>query len=453
MARRLSAVAAEVAGQLIGADADFGAVSTDTRSLPSGALFVALEGERFDGNDYVAAAAARGAAGALVSRRQDVALPQIAVADTRRAFGAMAHAWRRNFAIPVVAITGSAGKTTVKELVAAILGTTRKLCVTEGNLNNDVGVPLMLMRLAADDEALVVELGANHAGEIAGLGQLVEPTVAVITNAGAAHLEGFGSLAGVAAAKGELIDCLPADGTAVLNADDAFFPEWRQRAGARRVLSFGLRADAQVRLLGEPRMTGGGSSFVIAMPGDRRIEVELPLAGRANIGNALAAAAAAGALGASDEAIRQGLNSARPVRGRLNRLRGRHGACLIDDSYNANPSAARAALDLLADCSGHRIFVLGDMLELGAGAEALHREVGAYAGGRCDRLVAIGSLAAHAAAAFDGDSASFAAVDEAAKAIDGVLAPDVTVLVKASRSMGLERLVALLADPAESRPC
>jgi len=453
MARRLSAVAAEVAGQLIGADADFGAVSTDTRSLPSGALFVALEGERFDGNDYVAAAAARGAAGALVSRRQDVALPQIAVADTRRAFGAMAHAWRRNFAIPVVAITGSAGKTTVKELVAAILGTTRKLCVTEGNLNNDVGVPLMLMRLAADDEALVVELGANHAGEIAGLGQLVEPTVAVITNAGAAHLEGFGSLAGVAAAKGELIDCLPADGTAVLNADDAFFPEWRQRAGARRVLSFGLRADAQVRLLGEPRMTGGGSSFVIAMPGDRRIEVELPLAGRANIGNALAAAAAAGALGASDEAIRQGLNSARPVRGRLNRLRGRHGACLIDDSYNANPSAARAALDLLADCSGHRIFVLGDMLELGVGAEALHREVGAYAGGRCDRLVAIGSLAAHAAAAFDGDSASFAAVDEAAKAIDGVLAPDVTVLVKASRSMGLERLVALLADPAESRPC
>lgn len=453
MARRLSAVAAKVEGRLVGADASFGVVGTDTRSLPAGALFVAIQGERFDGNDYLEAAAARGAAGALVSRTSDLALPQIEVADTRRAFGAMARAWRENFAIPVAAITGSAGKTTVKELVAAILGHARRVCVTQGNLNNDIGVPLSLMRLAEDDEALVVELGANHAGEIAGLGALVEPTIAVITNAGAAHLEGFGSLEGVARAKGELIDALPADGVAVLNRDDRFFDAWRERAGARRVLSFGFDAAADVRLLGEITVADSCSAFTIGWPDGRGLDIRLPLLGRGNVANSLAAAAAASAAGASDSDIRTGLAAARPVRGRMHELAGRHGATLVDDSYNANPTAARIALDFLAGRPGTRIFVLGDMLELGPSAAALHREIGDYARARCDRLVTVGDLAAEAAQAFGEPAEAFADIDAAAKALSAQLGPKVTVLVKASRSMGLERLVAALAEPAETPEC
>ncbi|MDX1561997.1 MAG: UDP-N-acetylmuramoyl-tripeptide--D-alanyl-D-alanine ligase, partial [Gammaproteobacteria bacterium] len=325
MARRLSAVAAEVAGQLVGADADFGVVGTDTRTLPAGALFVAIEGDRFDGNDFVAAAAERGAAGALVSRAADVALPQIQVADTRHAFGQMARAWRLNFDVPVVAVTGSAGKTTVKELIANILGTSRKVCVTQGNLNNDIGVPLSLMRLDADDDALVVELGANHAGEIANLGRLVVPTVATITNAGPAHLEGFGSIAGVAKAKGELIDCLPDDGVAVLNADDDYYREWRERAGARRIVSFGTSAEADYRVVGEPEVGAGGTRFTLGLPGGRELAIELPLLGRANVLNALTAAACAAAAGASETEIQAGLAQARAVAGRMRQHRGRGG--------------------------------------------------------------------------------------------------------------------------------
>ena len=453
MARRLAAVAEKVDGRLVGADAGFGVVSTDTRTLPAGALYVAIRGERFDGNDFVDAAAERGAAGALVSRLQQTDLPQIEVEDTRRAFGTMAHAWRRNFSIPVVAVTGSAGKTTVRELTAAILGQSRKLCVTQGNLNNDVGVPLSLMRMEADDEALVVELGANHAGEILNLGQLVEPTVAIITNAGAAHLEGFGSVEGVARAKGELIDCLAGDGIAVLNADDRFFDEWCKRAGQRRVISFGLAPEADVRLLGEPTIVDGVSRFSLSLPDGSSLDVMLPLLGRANISNALAATAAATAAGATGIDVTAGLAGVEPVRGRMQRRPGRNGSMLIDDSYNANPSAARAALEFLDSCSGQRVFVLGDMLELGTDAASLHAEIGDYSRGRCDRLVTVGELAAEAAAAFGPASAVCADIEQAEAAIVPLLAPDVTVLIKASRSIGLDRLVSLLAEPAEGEPC
>jgi UDP-N-acetylmuramoyl-tripeptide--D-alanyl-D-alanine ligase len=453
MARRLAAVARTIDGRLAGPDAAFGVVGTDTRTLPPGSLFVAIEGERFDGNDFVAVAAEKGAAGAMVSRLQDLPLPQIEVDDTRRAFGAMARAWRENFDIPVIAVTGSAGKTTVKELAGAILGTGRKVCITEGNLNNDIGVPLCLMRLDASDEAMVVELGANHAGEIANLGRLVEPTIAVITNAGAAHLEGFGSVAGVAAAKGELIDCLPDDGVAVLNADDAYFEEWRRRAGRRRVLSFGLDAPADYRPVGEAGAEDGGSRFVVATPGGDRLDIFLPLLGRANLANALAAIASASAAGARPDEIRRGLGGIRPVRGRMQKRRGLRGATLIDDSYNANPSAARSALDYLAARRGRRILALGDMLELGDESVALHREIGEYARGRCDALVAIGDLAAEAAEGFGDRASCFADIESAASMLREELAADVTVLIKASRSMGLERLVAALAEPEGSESC
>jgi UDP-N-acetylmuramoyl-tripeptide--D-alanyl-D-alanine ligase len=451
MARRLAAVADTIAGRLAGPDAAFGEVGTDTRTLVPGSLFVAIKGERFDGNDYVSVAAEKGAAGAMVSRLQDLPLPQIEVEDTRRGFGAMARAWRENFDLPVVAVTGSAGKTTVKELIGAILRIGRRVCVTQGNLNNDIGVPLSLMRLDASDEAMVVELGANHAGEIAALGRLVEPSIAVITNAGAAHLEGFGSIAGVAAAKGELIDCLADDGIAVLNADDAFFDEWRRRAGRRRVSSFGLTGTADYRLIGEPETEDGNSRFTVGTPEGGSIDIRLQLLGRANLTNALAAIAAASAAGATAEEIRLGLEQVRPVKGRMQMRAGLRGATLIDDSYNANPSAARAALDYLSACRGLRIFVFGNMLELGDESPTLHRDVGEYARGRCDVLIAVGDLAAEAAVAFGEDARRYSDIGPAAEAVSEQLAPDVTVLIKASRSMGLERLVAALAEGGD--PC
>jgi UDP-N-acetylmuramoyl-tripeptide--D-alanyl-D-alanine ligase len=448
MTRTLAAVAKEVRGRLVGADRAFGPVLTDSRALTEGALFVAIRGERHDGNDFVADAYAHGAAGALVSHVDASPLPQVHVADTRGALGAMAHAWRASFVLPAVAVTGSSGKTTVKELIAAILGVNRKICVTQGNLNNDIGVPLTLMRMNEEHDALVVELGANHAGEIDYLARLVEPTVGVITNAAAAHLEGFGSLAGVAAAKGELLDHLPKAGTAVLNADDPFFGDWRARSRCEFAVSFGFAAQADCGVVGEPRYHAGGAAFTMRLPDGGNVDVELPLLGRQNVANALAAAAAAEAVGTSPADIAAGLARASAVRGRLTAIAGRHGAVIVDDSYNANPGSVRAALDYLAALPGKRILVLGDMAELGEDAPSLHREIGAYAASRCDRLIAIGTLAANAAAGFGTGGLHFLDLDAARGALEPELAEGVTVLVKGSRVMRLERLVQALAANA-----
>jgi len=460
MERTLASVAEAVRGRLIGADARFGAVSTDTRTIEPGALFVAIVGERYDGNRFVADAAAKGAAGALVSARADVALAQIEVADTRVALGDMARAWRDGFHIPVVAVTGSSGKTTVKELIGAILSVGaerrgRSVCITRGSLNNDIGLPLTLMRLSDEHESAVVELGANHAGEIDLLARIARPTVGVITNAGAAHLEGFGSLDGVAKAKGELLEHLPAPGAAVLNADDRYIDEWRARTTAGRVLTFGFSANADFTVDGEPALDEHGARFTLKTPRGS-FDVALPLLGRTNVLNALAAAAAAYAVGCDDADIAAGLARASAVRGRMHAVGGRAGAVVIDDAYNANPLSARAALDHLATLPGRRIFVLGDMFELGPDAARLHADVGEYARSRCDALVAIGSLAAHAAAAFGAGGEAF---DDVAAAVDALrprLGDGVTVLVKGSRAMGLERVVAGLAAPAEGTegaPC
>jgi UDP-N-acetylmuramoyl-tripeptide--D-alanyl-D-alanine ligase len=448
MTRSLASVAREVNGRLAGRDVAFGAVTTDTRALRQGALFVAIRGDHFDGNDFVAEAHSKGAAGALVSRRAESPLPQVEVADTRRAFGMMARAWRRNFNVPVVAVTGSAGKTTVKQLIAEILGVHKRVCVTQGNLNNDIGVPLTLMRMTAEDDALVVELGANHAGEIAYLSGLVEPTVGVVTNAGPAHLEGFGSLAGVAAAKGELFDHLPRAGTSVINADDPFRAEWLARARTEFVATFGLSADADCRVIGEPQVTATQTIFTLRLPDGEKVEVALPLLGVKNVVNALAAAAAAHAVGASADDVRIGLARAQAVRGRLNALAGLAGSTVIDDSYNANPSSVRAALDYLGRLLGTRILVLGDMAELGPQALSLHREIGAYAKTRCDMLFSIGELARHAATEYGASARSFTDFRKLEAAVKGELGADVTVLIKGSRVMGLERLVRALVPPA-----
>jgi UDP-N-acetylmuramoyl-tripeptide--D-alanyl-D-alanine ligase len=444
MARTLSAVAREVQGELVGADQPFGAVTTDTRALGPGSLFVAIPGDRFDGNDFVEEALSKGAAGALVSRLAASALPQIRVRDSRRALGAMAKAWRASFSIPVVAVTGSSGKTTVKELVAAILSVSRSICVTQGNLNNDIGVPLTLMRLTEEHDALVIELGANHAGEIDYLARLAQPTVGIITNAAEAHLEGFGSLRGVCVAKGELLDHLPRAGTAVINADDQFRADWVARSRCEFTVTFGFAPNADCRVLGEPHFLATGSEFRMHLPDGEEADVWLPLLGRQNVANALAAAAAAQAVGTSTEDIVAGLAHATPVRGRLRAVPGRNGATIIDDSYNANPGSVHAALDHLAGLSGQRILVFGNMAELGPAAPELHQEIGKYARGRCDLLFAIGDLASEAAAAFGAAGRRVADIDAARAALDPLLGSDVTVLVKGSRVMGLDRLVKTL---------
>ena len=453
--RTLAAVAKQVSGTLLGADAAFGRVSIDTRKLDSGALFVAIPGERFDGNDFVPDAHARSAAGAVVSRPADVPLPQVRVHDTRGALSGMARGWRENFPIPVVAVTGSNGKTTVKELIAGILGRSHEVCVTRGNLNNDLGVPLTLMELGDHHEILVIELGANHAGEIAALSQLVSPTVGVITNAGAAHLEGFGSIDGVAHAKGELLDHLSAAGTAILNADDPYCSAWRRRSRAATVLTFGFDPSADSTVRGEVAEISEGSAFTLALPDGTAVELTLPLRGRHSVLNALAAAAASFAVGVSADGIHAGLCNARPVSGRLNRIRGLGGAAIIDDTYNANPNSTCAALDYLRGCGGRRVFVLGDMAELGPDAAELHRQVGDYARDCCDTLFAIGELSRDAAQAFGSGARSFTELAALRQALKPLLNVDATVLVKGSRVMGLDRLVDSLGaggDTGEA-PC
>ena len=444
MARTLAAVAREVEGRLVGNDEAFGAVTTDTRALGEGSLFVAIPGDRFDGNDFVEEAFAKGAAGALVSRLAASQLPQIEVRDSRRALGAMGRAWRASFSIPVVGVTGSSGKTTVKELIAAILSVSRSVCVTQGNLNNDIGVPLTLMRITAEHDAAVIEMGANHAGEIGYLAGLAQPTVGVITNAAAAHLEGFGSLRGVCQAKGELLDHLPRAGTAVLNADDPFRSDWVARSRCEFTVTFGFAPTADCRVVGEPHFLVNGSEFRMHLPDGEEADVWLPLLGRQNVANALAAAAAAQAVGTSVEDIVAGLARATPVRGRLRAVSGRKGSTIIDDSYNANPGSVHAALDHLAALGGRRILVFGNMAELGPTGPELHQEIGEYARGRCDVLFAIGDLASEAAKAFGTEGRRVADVEEARAALDPLLAGDVTVLVKGSRVMGLDRLVRTL---------
>jgi UDP-N-acetylmuramoyl-tripeptide--D-alanyl-D-alanine ligase len=313
MLRTLGAVAQQVDGTLVGADAPFGAVCTDTRTLTPGALFVAISGDRYDGNDFVAEAHGKGAAGALVSRRTSSPLNQIEVRDTRRALGLMAKAWRTAFALPAVAVAGSSGKSTVKELVASILGVSRSICVAQGNMNNDVGVPLTLLTLTEEHDALVVELGARRAGEIDYLANLAQPTVAVITNAAAANLEGFGSVAGVAAGKGELLDHLPRAGTAVLNADDPFRGDWLARAPCEDRVTFGFSQGADCHVVGEPAYGPASSEFTLQLPDGDAVDIWLPLPGRQNVVNAMAAAAAAQAAGASAEDIGDGLAHAAPA--------------------------------------------------------------------------------------------------------------------------------------------
>jgi UDP-N-acetylmuramoyl-tripeptide--D-alanyl-D-alanine ligase len=450
MKRTLAAAASACGGTLRGADAEYRVVSTDTRALGAGDLFVALKGPNFDGNDFVDAAARAGAAGALVQRPSAGAFAQIVVPDTLAALTRLAHAWRSQFSYPVVGIGGSNGKTTVKEMTAAILARRGPCLATRGNLNNHIGVPVTLMRLESTHRTAVIEMGANRIGEIAELSALARPTVGLITNAGAEHLEGFGSLDGVAHGEGEMVAGLDASGTAVINADDAYADLWRRMSKARDTVTFGLARDADFRAseVSQAIVANGFALRFTLHTAQATRPVELHLAGRHNVVNALAAAAAASAAGATLDDIVAGVGEVQPVSGRLQLKSSRHGAWVIDDSYNANPSSVQAALEVLKDLEGQRWMVLGDMGELGAHARQSHLDAGRLARqSGVTRLFAMGPLSAHAAEAFGTGAEWFPDAEALIRRLDSELAAGTTLLVKGSRLNRLERVVESLGAP------
>lgn len=442
MKRLLSEFAKACGGTLLGADRAYANVSSDTRTIAAGDLFIALHGPRFNGNDFVAAAQAAGAAAAVVDRAGGEGIARILVADTQSALTRAGGEWRRRFARPLVAVAGSNGKTTVKEMIAAILGTAGATLSTRGNFNNHIGVPLTLLRLADEHRFAVIEVGANHPGEVAALTDVVRPDVAIVTNAGAEHLEGFGSLEGVARAEGELFAGLGSQATAVINADDEFAPLWRGMAPGAQA-SFGIREPADFRATDiQPTVDGQGflTRFALIAPAGRA-QIELRLAGMHNVLNATGAAAAAMTAGATLEQVREGLAGMRAVAGRL-QFKLARGAWLIDDSYNANPSSMHAAVDVLVALKGRRWLVIGDMGELGDHAERSHVELGRYAREHgVDRLFATGALSALAVEAFGAGAQWFPDTTALAAALEPQLAADVRILIKGSRMNRLERVV------------
>lgn len=446
----LSEAARLAAGTLVGNDANAKRVVTDTRTLETGDLFVALKGERFDAHQFVAQALTQGAVGAMVDLSASIdAMPVIQVDDTRLALGRLAAGWRKRFAGHLVGITGSNGKTTVKELIAAILTAhdgAEAVLATAGNFNNDIGLPLTLLRLRTHHKYAVIEMGMNHPGEIRYLSGLAKPEVALVNNALRAHLEGFeGGLQGVAQAKAEIFEGLAEGGTAVINADDANAELFRVAAKGFKHLEFGLHAGAvHARKV---TLELASSCFVLVTPvGEATIE--LPASGEHNVRNALAAAAIATALKIPLPSIVRGLAAFAGVKGRLQLKRAANGAQLIDDTYNANPDSMMAGLDVLAAAHAPRWFVMGDIGELGETAPQLHAEVGAYARSKgIEQVLTLGELSRHAADAFGEGAQHFSERAALIAHLQTTLPANATVLIKGSRFMRMEQVVeALLAD-------
>ena len=428
-------------------------VTTDSRDIRPGDLFVALKGERFDGHAFVGQALAAGASGAIVARvgitDASSGQPCVAVRDTRLALGQLARAWRGRFTLPLIAVAGSNGKTTVTQMIAAILREHAGAAAfhTEGNLNNDIGLPLTLLSLRAEHTIGVVELGMNHRGEIAYLSGIAWPTIALVNNAQREHQEFMHSVADVATENASTFDFLPHDGTAIINADDAFAAFFIERAGGRAVVTFGIDQAADVRGAINESIAGSRLRLVTAAG---EADAVLQIAGRHNAMNAVAAAAAATAAGIPLATIARGLSAFVPVAGRLVRTTLSGGAVVLDDTYNANPDSVRAAIDVLHGVGGRRILVLGRMAEVGEQGPAFHREVGAYARERnIDALYTLGPEAAAASAAFGAGAEGYTDVEAIIAAARAVAVPGTTVLVKGSRSARMERVVrALLGQSA-----
>lgn len=441
MIRASLAVAARwVGGELIGGDTDFAGVGIDSRTIGPGQLFVALRGERFDAHAFVGDALARGAIGAIVERPLTAhAIRQIVVPDSLRALGDLARAWRGTLRAKVVGVTGSNGKTTTRTLIQSVLAVAGRTGGSAGNLNNEIGTPLSVLRLDRELDFAVLEMGCGQPGDIAYLAAIGRPDVGVVTNVGPAHLERMGSLEAIARTKAEIYDALPAEGTGVVNADDPFAPLFRERVGARRRLEFGLAGTPDVTAR-DLALDGERSRFTLVLPG-ATAAVDLPLPGRHNVVNALAAAAAGHALGLSVDQIVAGLESTPGVAGRLVRI-AVAGGVLYDDSYNANPASVKAGIDTLVLEPGRHWLVLGDMRELGPTERELHAEVGAYARERgVERLFATGNLAEAAVASFGAGAAAFADRAGLAAALAAGIGPGIRVLVKGSRGSAMDDVV------------
>lgn len=442
----LSQAAQVLGGRLVGDDCLFTAVSSDSRQISAGDLFVALRGENFDGAKFVAGAVQDGAVAALVNADSycaAVSCPQILVEDTKLALGQLAAYWRRQFQLPLVGITGSNGKTSVKEMLSSILreqtADAEAVLATKGNLNNDIGLPLTLLKLRSHHQYAVIEMGMNHPGEIDYLTRIAGPSVALINNAGSAHLAGLGTVESVARAKGEIFAGLTDNGCAILNADDDFADLWRGLVIGKSTLTFGLDHPADICATWQPLIFGSRISATTPV-GQVVIEINVP--GIHNVRNALAATAAALALKIPLKIIAAGLGNFAGVAGRLQRKAALRGAVLLDDTYNANPASLHAALAVLAQQRGKKILVLGDMGELGADAAHFHAEIGAEARQLgIDYLLALGDLSSYAVDEFGTGASHFSHLEELLTQLENYLDTETTVLVKGSRFMKMERVV------------
>jgi len=441
----LLAAAKAMSGTLQGENTSFAGVSTDSRKINRGELFIALRGDLFDGHDFIATAKERGAAAAVVdavgaASLQECELPLLVVADTRLALGALAAAWRSRFSLPLIAVTGSNGKTTTKEMIASILKSVYgdAVLVTQGNFNNDIGLPLTLLNLDASHRAAIIEMGMNHPGEIAYLARIARPSVALVTNAQRAHLEGMGTIEMIATEKGSVFTELDPQGVAVFHADDQWAALWRKQCADRRIMNYSFEHPANVT---GRYMTHGLENRLEISVGGEQIEVSLALPGAHNARNALSAATVAVAAGIPLIAVRDGLNTFEGIKGRLQRRSGLNGAVLLDDTYNANPDSVRAGIDVLAATVGKKVLVLGDMGEIGDMTGQFHDEVGGYAKSQgIDLLLALGESSALAVHNFGVGGQHFKKVETLIDVLSSELTPDTTVLIKGSRFMRMERV-------------
>ncbi|WP_322406877.1 UDP-N-acetylmuramoyl-tripeptide--D-alanyl-D-alanine ligase [Idiomarina sp. PL1-037] len=456
-------IAEQVEGRLIGSDCTIDSVSTDTRTDLTDALFIALKGKNFDAHDFVEQAIDKGAAAVICEKQVDSECRQIIVENSRHALGCLGAAIKAKVAPKTVAVTGSNGKTTVKEMLAAILSIRHPVLATQGNFNNDIGVPLTLLRLQEKHKYAVVELGANHPGEIAYTTDLVKPDVAILNNVSAAHVEGFGSLHGVARAKTEIFRGVGGQGTAITPRDSEFYPCWQRACSDMKWKTFGLSDSADVYASDVTLNGEGHPSFTLHLGGETK-PLELKLSGRHNVLNAISAAAAASELGISLNDIVAGLQTVEPAQGRLTSIKVSEHLRIIDDTYNASVASTKAALDLLGSYQGYRIFVLGDMGELGADARAYHEDIGEHAiGSGIDNLYSLGVLSQSASEVFNGHGGKhFGSLQSLVESVLQRLTEQtgkqaVTVLVKGSRSAHMERVVAAIqqavtvSDSAEDK--
>ena len=441
----LSDIAKAVGGQLIGADVLCESVGSDSRHIIKNQLFIAIKGENFDGNTFAEAAIKQGAAAVLVSDVNTLARPAVAVPDTRLGLGSLAKYWRKKFTLPLVAVTGSNGKTTVKEMLTAILTAANKnVLATQGNLNNDIGMPMTLLQLRKHHDVAVIEMGMNHLGEIDYLTHIAQPTVAVINNAGIAHIGELGSRENIARAKGEIFAGLTSNGVAVINADDDFADYWKSLNKNRKIITFSLQAQADVTA--SYQEIDGLSQIQLTTP-TGNVSFKLGMLGKHNVGNALAASACAVALGISNADIASGLSISKTAKGRLQRKAGFNAAALIDDTYNANPDSMKAAIDVLTVQKGSTIFVMGDMAELGVDAAQMHSEIGAYAKQKgIQTLFTFGECSQLASQAFGEHAQHFASIEALAAGLKKIMQTNTTVLVKGSRFMQMERVVNLIEE-------